>query len=798
MRQTCACIWYMNVDFFSVTDFEELQSVLSSRVFQGVLNSIPVGVLFLKPLRETDERVNGFQSLYHNGVAQRLLSTYDGNIDHLFSRYNSDPLFLAVAQLAEDPGNVTTTHVINKSDGSSLLKSSITKSGETILVVLQPVNEMPVPDDSITELLKKERELQHNKNLLQTVFNSSPHCITVHKAVYNGQGEVSDFEILMMNAAALAVSKNKQPIGKLYTEAFPNAEATGVISMLKDAMASDTGISIEKYYADGDIDEWFSINAVKLGDLVITTTEVITARKKAEEELKESKRLIEEISKITPDFISISDIVSQRLIYSNHTVKDVIGLEMAELYGMTLEDLLNRIVYKDDLQAFIDFRNNNQMKDHEVKDLDFRLVMADGSLRWFNTRTKVFKRDAEGNPTQMISFTQDIHEKRQAEEKVRIQLEIDRQAEKIASIGNWQWDLTSGQVIWAENTFKLLGYEPFSFEPGLEKFLAAIHPEDRERIMLQALTRPTEEDAFRSSYEYRVLTAEGEIRYIYAVGQLIKENTREKLVGTLMDVTQRKKAEDKIYELNKSLVVKNRKLESLHAELNTFNSLIASQYRETLQTLYTNLEFIVTKDAKHLSDAGKANVRRAQSAIQKLKLLTDDIVMFSGIHAAGNLAESVNLNDVMSTAIAGIQDRINDIVGEIKSQALPTITGFPQLLVILFGQLFDNAFKFRHPERPPIIQVKADRRSGVSLPVSLALQDTWYKVISIEDNGIGFPQEESEKIFETFYRIHDKTKYKGSGIGLAICRKIMELHGGFVVAESKAKAGSVFHCFFPE
>ncbi len=797
--QTLCVQWTMNVDFFSFIDSEGLQSVFGNRAFRGLLNTLPVGIVFLKPLTGVDKRVTGFETLFQNDAAFRLLSPNDGNsVPISFSGHSFGPLFSAAAEVAEVQGNHMPLDTIMKSSSGVLLKLSITKVGEGIFITVQSIDSSFRKEDPANELHKKEIELQHSKNLLQTVFDSSPHCITVHKAVYDEQHEINDFEIIMMNDAALAVSLNKQPIGRLYSEVFPNSESTGVLEMLRQVMITGKAVNAEKYYSDGDIDEWFSINAVKLNDLVVTTTEVITERKKAQEELQESKRLIEEISKITPDFISISDIVSQRLIYSNHTVKNVIGLEMDELYGMPLEHLLIRIVYKDDLQAFIDFRDNNQMQDHEVKHLDFRLVMGDSSLRWFNTRTKVFKRDSNGNPTQMISFTQDIHEKRQAEEKIRIQLEIDRQAERIASIGNWQWDLTSNQLIWAENTFKLLGYEPFSFEPTIEKFLAALHPEDRGRIMLQIVARPTNDEGFKSNYEYRVLTAEGEIRYIHAVGQLINQNNTEKLVGTLMDVTDARKAEDKIYELNKSLTVKNRKLESLHAELNTFNSLIASQYKETLQTLYTNLEFIVTKDARNLSDAGKANVRRAQSAIQKLKLLTDDIVMFSGIHATGNVAAAVDLNDIISTGLAGMQDRLGEINAEIKSDVLPVITGFSQLLAILFAQLFDNAIKFRYPGHTLHLQVTVERRPGASLHVPLALQDTWYQVVSVEDNGIGFPEEEAERIFEPFYRIHDKSKYKGSGIGLAICRKIMEQHGGFISAESKLDAGTVFSCFFPE
>ena len=241
--------------------------------------------------------------------------------------------------------------------------------------------------------------------------------------------------------------------------------------------------------------------------------------------------------------------------------------------------------------------------------------------------------------------------------------------------------------------------------------------------------------------------------------------------------------------LNRSLTEKNRELRSLNSELKTFTSVAAYDYRDTLQHLYTNLEFIISREAKHLSNAGKANLRKAQTAIQKMKLLTEDIVEFSKIRTPDQSPSQVDLNETVATALDELSAKLAEASPEIHQDDLPIIKGYPFLLDLLYYHILDNAIKFRHPERRLTIRIthnlSKDKQNG---------QDVHQ--ISIADNGIGFPQEEASKIFEMFYRIHDK-KHKGSGIGLAICRKITDLHGGTMAIESEPDVGTTVCCFFP-
>jgi len=261
------------------------------------------------------------------------------------------------------------------------------------------------------------------------------------------------------------------------------------------------------------------------------------------------------------------------------------------------------------------------------------------------------------------------------------------------------------------------------------------------------------------------------------------------------DITMTKQAEEKIMELNRVLFSKNRELETLSSELTTFNTIAANDYNETLKSVYNSMEFMVNNDARNLSDAGKANIRRAQAAIQKMKLLTDDIIEFSKIHSTEDRT-SVDLNEILTNVLSALDQKVKSENAVILYDNLPVITGYSSLLSLLFSHLIANAIKFRKPDVVPAIEIKHTVAVGAEIKHSAAVNDFSYSVISVIDNGIGFDPQEGEKIFTMFYRRNEKGKQKGSGIGLAICKKIMDLHDGFIASECTPEC-TTFRCYFP-
>jgi signal transduction histidine kinase len=251
-----------------------------------------------------------------------------------------------------------------------------------------------------------------------------------------------------------------------------------------------------------------------------------------------------------------------------------------------------------------------------------------------------------------------------------------------------------------------------------------------------------------------------------------------------------------VSQLKNIIKEQDQKLRVFNAELRSFNSVVATDYKHTLQTLYTNLEFIIGKEAVKLSDSSKANIRRAQASIQRMKLLTDDINTFLHLYEVGVNPAPMDPNPVLENVLSQMARKAEQSGATFEIMKLPLLNADPLLLSWLFSNLLDNCIKFRKMVVSPVIKIRYSMADEMNA-IPSARQNMRYVIISVSDNGIGFADTQAERIFELFYRIQDKTYYRGSGVGLTICKKIMELHGGFITAEGKPAQGATFNCYFP-
>jgi signal transduction histidine kinase len=396
----------------------------------------------------------------------------------------------------------------------------------------------------------------------------------------------------------------------------------------------------------------------------------------------------------------------------------------------------------------------------------------------------------------LIVIFSDIQHEKEAEQKLQESNSPFQWLEELAQAGRWEYNVRTKEFLWSDGMYRLFGKgkkEHITPEVYLECALKDDLPLAKKTV-----------DAIRENFEPIELSMRIKFhdsnRTIRIKAAPLKNGKGEveKILGVDMDISQATQSEEKIMELNRSLFATNKELNSLNAELKTFTSIAASNYSETLRHLYINLEMIVTNDARNLSNSGRANLRRAQGAIQKMKLTTDDLLSFSRLHEIGVKENNVDLNVILEKVIEDFRKQPEHSLIVFNCDHLPLTNGYPLLLSLLFHHLMDNAIKFRKGEKGHIVNVTCKESiSGQDIDHEGTEKNFKYHVISVEDNGIGFPQTEAEKIFKMFYRLHEKNRHKGSGTGLALCRKIMEMHGGFITAEGKPDEGASFNCYFP-
>ncbi|MGB8190922.1 MAG: PAS domain-containing protein [Chitinophagaceae bacterium] len=412
--------------------------------------------------------------------------------------------------------------------------------------------------------------------------------------------------------------------------------------------------------------------------------------------------------------------------------------------------------------------------------------------------------DVSGNITAIIGTALDITQQRLSEEemrrnaaRMRLQYMLDRQAETIRNVGTWQLNIDSGKMIWGESLFRLLGYKPFQFEPDLKKFINTIYAPDRKAMkdhLDQAIQQP---DGLLPFFEYRIDKADQGIRYFRSSCKIYTNQAGRSLIGTLQDVTEDVILRKQLAELNNTLEQNNKELQEMNEELSSFAFVASHDLREPLRKVQVFSRLINESEGDKLSEKSRDYFKRMLSAVQRMDHLIDDILNFSRISTSSNESVEVNLDQLLKTVKADMIQSISKTHADIQSDPLPSIYGTHSHIYVLFQNLLSNALKYQQPGNVPVVNINSAIVRGKEVDHPIADNDTSYARITFSDNGIGFEEQYSKKIFQMFQRLHGLHEYPGTGMGLAICKKIIEHHNGFIIARSVPGEGAAFECYFP-
>ncbi|MBD1909437.1 MULTISPECIES: PAS domain-containing protein [unclassified Leptolyngbya] len=371
-----------------------------------------------------------------------------------------------------------------------------------------------------------------------------------------------------------------------------------------------------------------------------------------------------------------------------------------------------------------------------------------------------------------------------SEERLRLALDF-------THIGCWDWHFPSGEVICNEQFFRLLGSTFDTRQVKGELIYAVwrshVHPDDLDWVVHQfsdSIEKQTE-----YTVEYRVVHDDGSIRWVMSRAQGIYDETGQLLrsIGILLDINDRKLAEQRLHELNVQLQKSNKELEN-------FAFLASHDLKEPLRTVRNFSTLLQLTCAESLQEEGKDYLNRIGRATQRMQLMIDDLLQLSRISTATTPFTSVDLNRVIDQVIANLEEQIRLTAGQIQVGTLPTIQADPIQMIQLFQNLISNALKF-HGTAPPLVRIYV--RENLLPQNSANLGSTQNYVLCIEDNGIGFDPKYRDRIFGAFERLQGRSQYEGTGIGLAICRRIVERHGGTIEAHGTPGQGSTFTLTLP-
>lgn len=368
--------------------------------------------------------------------------------------------------------------------------------------------------------------------------------------------------------------------------------------------------------------------------------------------------------------------------------------------------------------------------------------------------------------------------------------ETNNLAEIVSSFGSWQLNLENNEYTFSDNIYRLLGYSPQAFTSTQENYMKYVHADDLQYF--KDATAKMIDDAKLAPFTYRITRKDKKVRYFRTTGRVVTNKSGDKiLIGTNSDVTDEVLA-------SMSLEQQNLELEASNKELLAFNYVASHDLQEPLRKIQTFVSRLSEKEYEKLSESGKEFMARINNSVERMRILIEDLLQYSRTTKTEKIFEDTDLNELLENAKVDQAQHIEEKNAKIQNQHLPQLKVIPFQIQQLFFNLISNSLKYSKSDVPPEIKISCKKVTASEEDlIPKNSKDKFYK-ITFKDNGIGFEQEYAEKIFILFNRLHNKNEYEGTGIGLAICKKIVENHRGFIFATAKPDAGATFIIYLPE
>ena len=329
----------------------------------------------------------------------------------------------------------------------------------------------------------------------------------------------------------------------------------------------------------------------------------------------------------------------------------------------------------------------------------------------------------------------------------------------------------------------------------------AVHPDDAQGTIKGWEEAVKEMRVFR--FEHRIKMKDGSWRAfsIKAIPLKNEDGSLREWVGVHTDIQEQKdfskELERLVQERTKQLAQTNIELEKMNKELQSFAYISSHDLQEPLRKIQTFATIIKSREIENLSAAGKDYFNRMQYAALRMQTLIDDLLAYSRTSIAESKYEPTDLNKIVEEVKNDLKEEIEQKHALIQVGELSVVNVIPFQFRQLLQNLLSNSLKFSSLEHSPCIKICSEIAEGKAFNNPNLSQHNKYCHISISDNGIGFEQEFCERIFELFQRLHGRQEYTGTGIGLAIVKKIVENHNGIITATSELNKGAAFDIFLP-
>ncbi len=585
-----------------------------------------------------------------------------------------------------------------------------------------------------------------------------------------------DYRFLEMNQAFEQQTGLKSAVGRTVREFLPAMEQIWIDRYGAVALTGEP-VRFTKYAEP--MEKWLDVYAFRpdaeetnhvalfVKDITLAKLAELKGKSVDAELLRRERRSSNVLDSLFP-FVGVLT-PDGTLIEVNRALFDVAGISASEVLGLPLglpfwdtdwwsyspevQHQLEEAVERAQKGEVSRYNVDVRMKNSELITIDFMLAPLC---------------DSEGNITHLVASAVPITEGEKTEAGIRLSESRLQRISESGVIAVLYWDLNGG-ILDSNNAFlDLLGYSRAELEQGLIDWRKITPPEWQEvdakgvaQILEKGVADPFEKEYCRKDGS----------RVWVVIASAAFEGEPEKGVSIVLDISERKRMEVELLRANE--------------DLQQFAWAASHDLQEPLRMVTSFTQLIRKRYGKYLGEEGNKFIEYAVEGASRME------TMLSGLRdywqSSGSRDQErgpVSLQEVVEQALGNLQTAIDETKAEILVDSLPVLSANPSMILLVFQNLIGNALKYRHPERSPRVHIGVTRQGNV-----------WQ--FSVTDNGIGIDPRYHEQIFGIFKRLHGRQEYAGAGIGLALCQKIAQRHGGRIWVESDGKSGSQFYFTLP-
>ncbi len=562
------------------------------------------------------------------------------------------------------------------------------------------------------------------------------------------------------------------------------------IRVLKDDMISSEEITLKrnknKYHTSTSITP-FTIAGIALVSILIFGIAFWKIIKNKREMFK-TKSFLDNLLRSTDNIIchykpirdSNNTIIDFTVAYSNDPItratgelpEDIIGKRISQLYPFLFENGF--------FEMLKDCTENDKVLQIER---EYDLL---GTKKTFRTSAMKFDDGVTFTSVDLTTLNLAIKSLKESNQHLAQRNSILNNAEVMAKLGSYRLDVDNGLALISVNYCRLLGLETYDNELSYDRYKTFVHPDDVE--VFGTLTKKIMETGEESDQTYRIISKDGIERTLKSIRHYIKEDGQNILSGVVQNISQEVQQKSHLEDQNLELKRRNE-------ELDSFNHVVSHDLQEPLRKIQMFISLIDDNSNMHVENI--AYFKKIEKAAHRMQTLIIHLLTYSRIGKSDQDFKLVDLNTVFEKVKEEQGDLIEEKQVKLSIKQMPTVRAISFQMEQLFNNLISNALKYSKSDELSKIVITSEVVNRNQIKEEFRKKHKTYHKISVIDNGTGFNQEHSKRIFELFQRLHQSNKYNGTGLGLAICKKIMQNHSGHITAIGEENQGATFIVYLP-